>query len=98
MELRIKDVLKEKGKTATFLADSVGITRPNMSNIVNGKTMPSIPTLEKIANALEVPITELFSIQSQAELTALVEHRNEFYKAETIEGLKDIVRKIEDKK
>ncbi|WP_374693547.1 helix-turn-helix domain-containing protein [Bacteroides thetaiotaomicron] len=31
-----------------------------MSNIVNGKSAPSLETLERIANALEVDITELF--------------------------------------
>lgn len=60
MELRIKDVLKEKKVTVVSLAGMIGITQPNMSNIVNGKSTPSLETLEKIANALEVDITELF--------------------------------------
>jgi transcriptional regulator with XRE-family HTH domain len=38
----------------------IGIAQPSMSNIVNGKSMPSLETLEKIATALEVPFTELF--------------------------------------
>ena len=60
MELRIKDVLKEKKVTVVSLAGMIRITQPNMSNIVNGKSTPSLETLEKIANALEVDITELF--------------------------------------
>lgn len=60
MKLRIKDVLKEKRVTAVSLAGMIGITQPNMSNIVNGKSTPSLETLEKIANALEVDIPELF--------------------------------------
>ncbi len=60
MELRIKDVLKEKKVTVVSLAGMIGITQPNMSNIVNGKSAPSLETLERIANALEVDITELF--------------------------------------
>lgn len=69
MELRIKEVLKEQGVTNIFLADKVGITRPNMSNIVNGKTKPSLETLEKIADALNVPITELFEQPKQNVIT-----------------------------
>ena len=65
MELRIKDVLKEQGMTNIALADKVGITRPNMSNIVNGKTNPSLETLERIALALQVPITDLFEQPQQ---------------------------------
>lgn len=51
MELRIKDVLKEKKVTVVSLAGMIGITQPNMSNIVNGKSTPSLETLERIANA-----------------------------------------------
>jgi len=60
MELRIKEVLKEKGLTGVWLASQVGITRPNMSNIISGKSKPSLDTLERIASALNLPITELF--------------------------------------
>ena len=59
MELRIKEVLKEKGLTGVWLASQVGITRPNMSNIVSGKSKPSLDTLERITSALNVPVTEL---------------------------------------
>jgi len=60
MELRIKEILKEKGFTSIWLASQVGITQPNMSNIVSGKSNPSLETLEKIANTLNVPIADLF--------------------------------------
>ena len=67
--LRIKEVLKEKGITIVTLSNSIGITQPNTSNIVNGKTKPSLDTLEKIANALNVPITELFEQPQQNVIT-----------------------------
>lgn len=69
MELRIKNILKEKGMTNIAIADKVGITRPNMSNIVNGKTKPSLDTLEKIAEALNVHISELFEQPKQNIIT-----------------------------
>ena len=58
MNLRIKDVVKEKGMTITELADKMGINRVNLSNMVNGN--PTVETLNKIADALNVPVTELF--------------------------------------
>lgn len=58
MDLRIKEVIKEKGKTITELADIMGINRVNLSNMVNGN--PTVETLNKIADALGVPVTELF--------------------------------------
>lgn len=60
MDLRIKEILKEKKITAISLADTVGMAQPSMSNIVNGKVMPSVETLERIAVALGVPFTDLF--------------------------------------
>ena len=58
MDLRIKEVIKEKGMTITELADKMGINRVNLSNMVNGN--PTVETLNKIALALNVPVTELF--------------------------------------
>jgi len=95
MELRVKEICKERGFLMEDLAAKLGITRITLTRNINGN--PTIETLQKIAVALDVEITELFSVKSSAELTALVEHQNKFYKAETLEGLKDIVRKIENK-
>ena len=58
MGLRIKEVIKEKGMTITELADKMGINRVNLSNMVNGN--PTVETLNKIADTLNVPVTELF--------------------------------------
>ena len=58
MELRIRQILKEKGITAAQLAERLGITHGAMSLTINGN--PTLSTLEKIADALEVPFTDLF--------------------------------------
>jgi len=54
-------MLKEKGLTAVWFASQIKITQPNMSNIVSGKSKPSLDTLERITLALNVPIAELLS-------------------------------------
>lgn len=59
MELRIKEIIKEKGYTIKSLSEKMNINRVNLSNMINGN--PTVETLEKIADALNVPITELFS-------------------------------------
>ncbi|WP_200756009.1 helix-turn-helix domain-containing protein [Coprobacter secundus] len=58
MNLRIKEVIKEKGTTITELADKMGINRVNLSNMINGN--PTVETLNKIADAIGCPVTELF--------------------------------------
>lgn len=68
MELRIKEVIKEKGMTITELADKMGINRVNLSNMVNGN--PTVETLNKISDALCVPVTELF-VQPKTDTVSL---------------------------
>lgn len=63
MELRIKDVIKEKGLTIQSLADQMGINRVNLSSSINGN--PTVETLGKIADALNVPISDLFEQPQQ---------------------------------
>lgn len=67
MELRIKDVIKEKGLTIQSLADQMGINRVNLSSSINGN--PTIETLGKIADALNVPISDLFEQPKQNIIT-----------------------------
>ena len=69
MQLRIKEVSKSQGVSITKLAELVGITQPNMSNIANGKTSPSLDLLERIAAALGVEVSELFAPAKEGRIT-----------------------------
>lgn len=57
--LRVKEICKEKGITQKALAELMGVAEVSLSRSIKGN--PSLETLEKIANALEVDIIELFS-------------------------------------
>lgn len=59
--LRIKELIKEKGVTNAELAEKSGVSKVSISLILNGKTNPSVDMLCKIANALGVGVSELFS-------------------------------------
>jgi transcriptional regulator with XRE-family HTH domain len=56
---RIKEICQEKGITQKELADILGITDISLNKSLRGE-YPQLQTLEKIANALQVPVTELF--------------------------------------
>lgn len=58
--LYIKEVMKEKSITSKMLQNKLGVTQATVSYIVNGKTNPSLDTLQRIAEILEVPIWRLF--------------------------------------
>lgn len=57
---RIKEIIAAKGVTIKNVAESIDVAPPNLSNIVNGKVTPSIDMLQRIADALNVHISELF--------------------------------------
>lgn len=95
---RIELLIKEKGFSMTSFAEKMNTTRQNLYAILKS---PSYPTLEKVAEALDVPMWQLFAspeeVTGDNELTALIQHKKDFYKAVTIEELKKIVTEIEEK-
>ena len=60
MELRLKELMKAKGMTSVRVAELVGMHKTNISNIINGKQMPSVEALEKFAKALDCRFVDLF--------------------------------------
>ena len=68
MNYRIKDICKDKGIAVGALADTIGLQRESISRIINGANT-STETLEKIASALEVPITDLFDKPATGTIT-----------------------------
>jgi len=57
--LYIKDVLQKKRLTNAWLADKLGYTKEAISRMTTGNTMPSVVTLKKIAELLDVSVDEL---------------------------------------
>lgn len=56
--LRVKELLKSRGLTAKELASRLGITEAALSSSLSGN--PTLDRLNAIADALSVPVTELF--------------------------------------
>lgn len=66
--LYIKEVMREKGIMSKTLQEALGMTQASVSYIVNNKTNPSLDTLQRIAEILEVPIWRLFYKETPKEL------------------------------
>ncbi|MCR0301434.1 helix-turn-helix transcriptional regulator [[Clostridium] innocuum] len=60
MELLIYERRTEKDKSLRDLSKLTGITKSTLNNYENGNTSPTIHQLEKIAEALNIKITDLF--------------------------------------
>ena len=72
----LKTLRKSKGLTAKELALKAGIAQSSVSDIENNKTSPSVETLGKILDALDVSISDFFAVSSDqlpADLLQLIE-------------------------
>jgi len=73
--MRIKEILKEQKLTAKNLAEMINMTEEGLCIALNAKKgNPTLKTLKNIADALEVPITELFEKEKGTKLTANERH------------------------
>ncbi len=61
MKTRIKEIMQEKGISSVGLAEKIGVSKVTVSNLINDKTMPSLKTIEDVANALDVPMWQFFA-------------------------------------
>ncbi len=61
----VKRIRKLKNLSQKQVALEIGIAQAQYSVIESGKTVPTIPTLEKIAKVLEVDVTEFFKDPSK---------------------------------
>jgi DNA-binding XRE family transcriptional regulator len=59
---RVKALRKELGLTQAQLAKLSGLKRPNISRLEAGTHVPGIPLIERLAESLQVNISDLISI------------------------------------
>lgn len=106
--MRIKDILKDKGMTVNELAERLNISRQALSRQIQGKML--IETAERIANALNVPIWQLFvsekdvieryeqpSFDGGKDFIALIKRGGEMYSASSIAEARVVLDKLENK-
>jgi transcriptional regulator with XRE-family HTH domain len=57
---RIKEIKKEKGLTTKYIVEKSGLSERTVTNILAGKDGVYLDSLVRVADALDVPIDELF--------------------------------------
>lgn len=65
--MRIREVIKEKGKTTEWLAANMGISVSSLNQSISGN--PRVDTLAKIASILNVSVSELFEKKPKPTFT-----------------------------
>lgn len=66
-ELRIREIMLEKGISVNEMSEKLGITRQSFYSIVNGN--PTMSTLAKIAEILGVTVKKLFKDESNENIS-----------------------------
>ncbi len=74
---RIKEVRKADNHTISDIAQKAGVTSGLISRIENGRTIPSLPVLLKIINALDTEVVEFFKGMPQANGARFILSRKE---------------------
>lgn len=82
--LKIKELRKRKGLTQEQLAELINMEQNSISVIESGRNFPTLGTLEKIAQILEVNLSDFFNYDYIDDIETI--------KAST----KDIIRKMDD--
>ena len=72
MDLRLKEILAQRGITLKDFAVTSGINQSNLSNYINGNISPTLETLKKIAKHLDIEVVELFKESDDVEIYAKV--------------------------
>ena len=67
----IREIRLQRGMSQGDIEKRTGLLRCYLSRVENGHTVPSLETLQKIAGALELPLSQLFDDQPQAEMPGL---------------------------
>lgn len=72
MDIRLKELCKQKGITQKELANTLGVTEITLTRVNSGNC--SLTLLERIATALNVPIQELFNPTTENKITLICPH------------------------
>jgi transcriptional regulator with XRE-family HTH domain len=74
---RLKSVRESKNLSQGDIEKRTGLLRCYISRVENGHTVPSIETLEKLAQALEIPLYQLFYDGSDPKMLPVVKNADE---------------------
>ena len=65
VEVRLRELRKERGVSQQALADAVGVTRQTIIAIEKGKYLPSLTLALKIAKFFNVPVEKVFVLKRE---------------------------------
>jgi putative transcriptional regulator len=61
LQSRLKEIMKEQGRTQNWLSEKAGVSATSISSIVNKKSVPTLLIALRIAKALDKSVEEIWS-------------------------------------
>lgn len=96
MDIRLKDLCQLRGITQKELAAKLNVTEMTLSRASKGNT--SMQLLERIAEALNVEVWELFTeVRDRRDFIAIIKDGKDYYNASSLAELEKIVTEIKEK-
>ena len=90
--LRIKQLAKEKGMTMAEVAKILDVNPVNLSSAINGN--PTLSTLTKIAEVLEVEVVDLFERENKVSVSGFIKVDNTIYEVSSVADLENVYNRV----
>ena len=100
VQIHLKEILKERGKTAKWLAKELDVSEVAISNITRGKNYPTYDLLERMAQVLNVKMSTLLGeeplrlVDTSKEFCAFVRYKGIHFTADNLDEFKKIVDEV----
>lgn len=92
-ELRVKELLKERGMMMKDFAEQIGISRETLTRALQGN--PQYSTLKTIADGLGLSVRDLFKPQKEEQaIQGVITYRGEAYIIRSVEDIEELLTKI----
>ena len=93
MKLKITELAHQRGMTIADIAKSIGISRVNLSDSLNGN--PTLSRLEEVARILHVDVSDLFAKEEKSRITGYLEFDSKIVKIDSIERLRAVLAEVD---
>lgn len=95
-KLRVKEIAKQKGLTLAKVAKMLEIHPVNLSSTLNGN--PTLSTLSRIAEVLQVEVTDLIETENKPNVRGFVKVNGEVIELSSIADLEQALNKAKELK
>ena len=95
-KLRVKEIAKQKGLTLAKVAEMLEIHPVNLSSTLNGN--PTLSTLSRIAEVLQVEVTDLIETENKPIVSGFVKVNGEVIELSSIADLEQALNKAKELK